>query len=425
MFMFMEPGGYPSKTSYKNLINIIIHSLYSIRFRAAIINLSILAFKILIDFLKIIYLPIIIIFYFSKYRFIQMNYSQIGTLNDNFNIMVKKNLLEGYKSIILIPSSSNFNFTKEIFKNLIIIDNYILNILLLPLKHSRIISCLGKDVSNSFLDINLKLINFGTSAKIFSNYTKKIKKKYALYDFKYEFEKEMKLHIKRNYPHIKLKKTFTLHQRENFFGNTSHLRGSRLSTYIPSIRYLLNSGYNVIRLTNSNSKKLTFKNQAYKEINTDVDINKKFQYYLISKCRGFICSDSGPSSMGTLFSTPVYQTNVQGTIMSGFSKESLFLPKKIKLKKKLISFKKAIDLDYFSGHYLCINYLNKHGFKTTDNTKSELLDGIKEFENLNKKVVQTNRQKKFKEYLPEYFELRHYKSNISDSFIRSNIKLFS
>ena len=35
------------------------------------------------------------------------------------------------------------------------------------------------------------------------------------------------------------------------------------------------------------------------------------------------------------------------------------------------------------------------------------------------------RQKKFKESIPDYMELKHYKSNIADSFIKENMKFFS
>ena len=426
MFTLVKPLRYPSKSTYKNSIINIAHSLLSFNKLDLFHELLLITFMTLINFLKILYLPVIILFYFSKYRFIELNHSQMGTLNDNLSIMVKKNVLNGYKSIILIPSHYNFNFVKKIFKNLIIIDNNLLNILLLPLKHTRIISCTGDDINPTYLNSNFKLINSSPFAKIHTQYENSLKKKDTLYDFKNNFEKEMKLHVKKNYSHFKLNNTFVFHHRENYFARTGNSRGSELETYLPSIKYLLNKGYGVLRISHSKSKKLFFKNKLYKEINTDLAINKKLQYYLVSNCRGFICCDSGPASMGPIFSTPIYCTNMNGTIIAAVSKKSLFILKKIKLKTKLISYKKAIDLEYLSGIHLCKKRAEELGFELVNNTKKEILQGLKEFENLTKKKVkQTGRQKKFKESLPDFIEFKHTKSNICDSFIANNSKFFS
>ncbi|MDC1185245.1 TIGR04372 family glycosyltransferase [Candidatus Pelagibacter ubique] len=388
-------------------------------------DLLVFIFLTLINFLKIIYFPIILLFYFSKYRFIELNYSQIGTVNQNLDVMVKKNLLDGYKSIILIPKHSDYSFIKEIFKNLIIIDNTLLNILLLPMKHTRLVSCKSDQVDPTFLNANLQLVNVAPMAKVYAEYKKNKKGKDTLYDFNDIFEKKMKDHMKANYSNFKISKTFIFHHRENYYSNTSNLRGSNISSYLPSIKYLLKKGYGVIRLTQSTSKKLIFKEKLYKEINTDLDFNKRLQYYLISKCRGFICCDSGPKAIGSLLSIPTYNTNMQGIIITAVTNRSIFILKKIKFRNKLISYKEAIDLNYFSGYHLCNSYLQKNDFEIINNTKNEILKGLKEFERLNKKKTQSKKQKNFKESLPDYIDFKYYKSNISDSFIKNNIKLFS
>jgi len=177
MFSHVKPLKYPAKSTYKNSIINITHSLSPFNKRDLIHEFLLIIFMTLVNFLKILYLPVIILFYFSKYRFIEMNHSQMGTVNDNLNVMVKKNVLKGYKSIILIPSYYNFNFIKRIFKNLIIIDNNLLNILLLPLKHSRLISCTGDDTNPTYLNGNLKLINSSPFAKTQIQYKNSLKKK--------------------------------------------------------------------------------------------------------------------------------------------------------------------------------------------------------------------------------------------------------
>ena len=110
MFTLVQPLMYPAKTSYKNiLINTFFH-LLNLNIKDFINTLILLIFFLFIDILKILYLPIIIFFFFSKYRFVQLQYNQIGASTQHLNIMVKKNFIDGYKSIILIPSTNEFSF---------------------------------------------------------------------------------------------------------------------------------------------------------------------------------------------------------------------------------------------------------------------------------------------------------------------------
>jgi putative glycosyltransferase (TIGR04372 family) len=188
---------------------------------------------------------------------------------------------------------------------------------------------------------------------------------------------------------------------------------------------LLNKGYGVIRLTHSKSQKLNFKNKLYKEINTDFDFNKKLQFFLLLKCKGFIATDSGPNSIGSLLSIPVYNTNVYGINVNGVNKKSLYILKKVKLNKKILTYRDLIDLNYYRGYYLSKRYSAKIGFKVIDNNKKEILDGLKEFIRLKTMSRPNNAQIKFKKSLPNYIELKYYLSNISKVFIKKNTRLFS
>lgn len=188
MFTLVEPLLYPSRASYKNLSINLFSYFFNLKIKDFTKSVFLILFLILVDILKIIYFPVIIFFYFSKYRFVQINYSQIGAVTQYLNVMVKKNLIDGYKSIILIPSYSNFSFIKEIFKNLIIIDNVLLNILLLPLKHTSLISCTNEKIDH-FLDSNLQLINSSPFSKIFLKY-RLLNKKNDLFKFKDDFKKK-------------------------------------------------------------------------------------------------------------------------------------------------------------------------------------------------------------------------------------------
>ncbi len=325
MYILVQPLLYPTKTTYKNILINTFFFLSNLNIKDFIKTLILLIFFLFIDILKILYLPIIIFFYFSKYRFVQLDHSQIGASTQYLNIMVKKNLIDGYKSIILIPSTTEFSFFSEIFENLIIVNSLFLNILLLPLKHSDYISCTTKTMDHH-LDANFELINFSPFSKI-TNKFKKLKKKKTknLFKFKEKYVKENYNYFKKKYPHVDLKKTIILHHRERNYKRTSKLRGSLISTYKPSIRYLLSKGFVVIRLIHSRSTKLFFKNKKYIEINMEELVNKKLQFLILKKCKGFIATDSGPNSIGSLLDIPVYNTNVYGINVNAINKSGVYI----------------------------------------------------------------------------------------------------
>ena len=422
MFILVGRFSYPSHTSFYNLFSNILFNLLHLRINFLIKNIFTILFLFFLNILKLIYTPLIIMIYFSNYRFVQINYSQVGVLNYHLDVMIKKNSINGYKSIILVPSYSDFAFVKDIFKNLIIINNLFLNVILLPLKHSSLISCKVKDVDH-LVSSNFKLINSSPSSKINLRYNSLNKGKNE-YQFRNSFEINMKSYFMKNYANLDISKTFIIHNRESNYKNTSHLRGSKLSNYIPAIKYLLAKGYGVIRLTHSKSNKVNIKNKKYVEINTDLNFNKKLQYYLILKSKGFICNSSGPSSIGSLLSVPVLHVNVFGVNTNAVTQKSIFIPKIIKVKNKNLSFKDIIELNYYGGYYLSNSYSNKLHFKAIENTSKEILQGLKEFISLKDKSKQSRKQKQFKFSLPDYMEMKHYKSNISKSFLEKNSNYF-
>ena len=423
MFTSVQPLMYPAKTSYKNiLINIFFH-LLNLDIKYFIKTLILLIFFLFIDILKILYLPIIIFFYFSKYRFVQLQYNQIGASTQHLNIMVKKNFIDGYKSIILIPSTTEFSFFSEIFENLIIVNNLFLNILLMPLKHTKFISCTTKKMEH-LLNSNLQLVHSSPFSKITNKFKKLNKKKTKnLFKFKEKYVKENYNYFKKKYPHVDLKKTIIIHHRERNYKRTSHLRGSLISTYKPSIRYLLSKGFVVIRLIHSKSTKLFFKNKKYIEINMEELVNKKLQFLILKKCKGFIATDSGPNSIGSLLDIPVYNTNVYG-INPGSNKDTVYILKKIKRFNKTLTYKESLDLGYYKSYYLSARYMKELGLDVIDNSAEEILQGLKEFIKLNNKYKPNKKQINFKNSLPDYIEFKHYDSNISNFFIKKNKTLF-
>ena len=140
-YIFVYPKFRVDEFNFNNSIINLIYFLKKKKYIQLIKLLIILFFYLIINLSKIIYLPIIIIIYFTKYRFAQISYTQIGHLNELINFMTKRNYINGYKTIYLIPNDSDFYFISRIFKKLIIINNIFLNLILLPLKYSSFISC--------------------------------------------------------------------------------------------------------------------------------------------------------------------------------------------------------------------------------------------------------------------------------------------
>ena len=70
-----------------------------------ILRLLILFKEILISLISIIYLPLIILLYFTKYRFLHLNSWQVGAYIQSLDTIVKSNLIKEkkYKIFFLYP----------------------------------------------------------------------------------------------------------------------------------------------------------------------------------------------------------------------------------------------------------------------------------------------------------------------------------
>ena len=180
----------------------------------------------------------------------------------------------------------------------------------------------------------------------------------------------------------------------------------------------------MIRLIHSKSTKLIFKNKKYIEINMEELVNKKLQFLILKKCKGFIATDSGPNSIGSLLNIPVYNTNVIGINVNAINKSGVYILKKIKRLNKTLTYKELIDLGYYKGFCYSRRYAEKIGLSPIDNSAEEILLGLKEFIKLNNKYKPNKKQINFKNSLPDYIELKHYDSNISNAFIKKNETLF-
>jgi hypothetical protein len=289
-YIFIGKLQNPAKSNYFNLFTGLGFFFYKLNMKVFFVILYRIIFKFTLDILKFIYLPFIIIIYFTKIRFVRIDYSQIGTLLLDLDRQVKYYLLNNKIPIICIPKSIKRSYIKKIFQNLVVIDNIIINILFLPLINSRIVS---SDISINDLAFN--------KCTLFE-----IRRKFGLipmykevYKFKPNYNKEMEEYFYQNFLNYDLKKTFVLHIRDNNYYSSSYIRSANENNYIPVINFLLKNNYYVIRIVHSKSNKLSFSGN-YCELNCDIDLNQLFQFYLIANCKGFLACNSGPVWFGAL-----------------------------------------------------------------------------------------------------------------------------
>ncbi len=424
IFIIVEPKRYPSDVSNLKILNNLFFFLKDLKFKSFLKELLVLIFFNFIFFLKIIYFPISLIILKLNLKFTQLNFSQVGILNEHLNFMVKQNKLDGFNSIILIPKNSKFGFLKEVFENLRIIDNRLLNVLLIPLKHSEICSCKTNKIDN-FLNKNFELKLKAPHSKIFNRYEKSTKNSNTFILSK-EYIKKEEQKFFSEHKNLDLNRLIIFHHRENFFNKTSDLRGSLLETYIEGIELLLQKKYSVMRLIDKSSKRIPFFNKNYFELSVDELQNKKSQFFLIKKSKGFLGTSSGPISIASLFNTPILETNIYGQRTNAFTKKGSYILKKVKKDGEILSYDQVIKLKFYKGFYYSRRKLQKEGISIVNNSSEEIYKAIEHFDYLLSGVnyEPTIEQKNFKKFLPDYMELKFANSNIDPNFINLNRKLF-
>jgi len=415
-YVFIGKLQKPAKSNYFNLFNGLGFFFYKLNMKVFFVILYRIIYKFTLDILKIIYSPFIIIIYFTKIRFVRIDYFQIGTLLLDLDRQIKYYLLNNKIPIICIPKSIKRSYIKKIFQNLIVIDNIIINILFLPLIYSRIISS----------DISIDDIVFN-KCTIFE-----IRRKFGLisaykdfYKFKPDYNKEMEEYFCRNFLNYDLKKTFVLHIRDNNYYPSSYLRCGNENNYRPAINFLLKNNFCVIRIVHSKSNKLSIPGN-YFELNCDIDFNQLFQFYLIANCKGFLCCNSGPSYFGVLFNIPMLILNFFSNYSPGFKDNDLYVPKKIlNFEGRTLTYKQIFDSKIKQRDFATIHNIEKNKLKIIENSEDEILNATKEFIELNytdKRQISLN-QINFKKSIPNTLELRNT-GNISDSYIKNNSELF-
>ena len=166
----------------------------------------------------------------------------------------------------------------------------------------------------------------------------------------------------------------TLHVRDNFLDKPGYGRNADILSYLPAIKEITSKGGIVIRIGDSNSKKLP-QMKGYLDATGNISKNGELDIFLMSKCRFMIGTLSGPLIVPQTFGVPVLSTNAPDFYKNIFLPNSLVIPKLIRdTAGNLLTFN-----DIFNATELWTDsYLPKSkqsSLTWVDNTQEDILMG--------------------------------------------------
>ena len=408
-FIFVEPENRCCIFSKKNIFKNIIYYSREKKIKKLFKNFFFLIRIILLNVLQILYLPIIIFFYFSKFRFPRINSNQIGVMAHHIDAMIKYTILEKKKPIIIIPKFSKYETTFRYLLNdkFIYSNNNFIYILSLPLLFFDKIS-IGPEYVETFFD-DEKIINKNFYNKILLNCRRKRKYK-NFCKFSKNRNKYLKNIFKKNFKDINLKKTIVIHTRDKSFYPTSHLRTSKFKSYLKTIKYILGKKFFIIRIVNKKQKS-NFKHRKYCEFFYEKFKDKDLQLFIIQNSYAMISNHGGLSSVGAMLDIPLYQTNVMPYDHSHANKlTDSVLFKKVFKNKKLLNIKEInAQKDIKYGTF---SIVKKKNINIQDNSENEICTFFKKFLSFLNNSKSKKRARKMKKYFNNKTSIFYSEANI-------------
>jgi putative glycosyltransferase (TIGR04372 family) len=200
-------------------------------------------------------------------------------------------------------------------------------------------------------------------------------------------------------------KIVCIHVRDSSFHNDKNRRSYRnptIENYYDSINYLLDKGYSVFRLGLVAEKKIQIFNKNFFDLPFLItpDEIEFLQFYLVENCQFFIAHESGPQYLPWFQNKPTLYTNVfKFFYLTSPNINCRYTFRKIfdKKKNKLLNLREYLRLPYA---YHDVNKYNDN-FLFIENTKEELLNSLKEFEEhyINKNWKLSNLQIEFNDFI--------------------------
>ena len=423
IFKPINPIDFDGKKIFRpNIFKKILYTLRDTTFKKIfngwlVLRLLILFKEILFFLISIIYLPLIILLYFSRFRFLHINSWQVGAYIQSLDTIVKSNLIgeKKYKIFFLYPGFlKNNKFIDTFYADHIVIkENFFLYLFLLSLINSRFVGL----TNWKYETINPN----STFNKIHSEFKLKYRN-YILAKDKHINVNKIFNEICIDYNFVENRKIISIHQKDNKYYNGSVSRSSDIKKLNKTIEYLLNKQFYVIRFISDISENLKFNSSCYKEIKIDTDNEKLIQYVILRKSHLVICYQGGIHSYNQIIDVPFLQINStpininpliknkDRTILKKFYSEEL---------NRFLSVREIID---FNLHlHIDIRSLKSKKIKIIKNDEDEIFEATKSIlEN-----SQNNLFEKFISKIPNQVSFKNSDAQISPSFLEKNKYLFS
>tara|TARA_B100000900_G_scaffold72893_1_gene58019 strand:- start:1195 stop:2475 length:1281 start_codon:yes stop_codon:yes gene_type:complete len=368
--------------------------------------------NILIKIFLIIFFPLIIILKYTKFRFVIVNYWQIGAYFRQVSNLYKEQKLNSCKKKFLIYAPKkfviNYEINKIFKKDFIFIENIFLCSILYIFFHSELIRYKILNLDEHDISSKSYYLNFLFKKKNLKiNYIDKEQEKFFFEKFKKEF-----FDLKKN------DKIISMHVRDKSYYNDNSFRNANIETYFKSINYLLSKDYKIFHFGNKVQKKLS-SHKNYYHIDTTDDKYRDLQLYIIKKSKFFIGTNSGPYTIANELDVPVLLTNLfpfHG--IYSYNKNDVTLPKKLIVDGQKVKYEEIFN-DYFQKYLI---YSNR---RVLDNTDDEILEGVKEILNNLDSKHEIDVMEKRKNLSNTLSPNKYAFGKISESYIEKNKDYFN
>lgn len=165
-----------------------------------------------------------------------------------------------------------------------------------------------------------------------------------------------------------------------------NFRDVDVDTFKLTALFLAEKGYYVVRMGKVVEKKFDVQHERIIDYATSELRSDFMDIYLLSRCNFFISTVTGLDCVPQIFRRPGLFTNVvlPGELLPWYPNR-LFIPKKIrdKITRKILPFNTYYEIFNMSQDKLSMMaFLKKHQLEVIQNTEIEILDVVKEMENL-------------------------------------------
>jgi len=282
--------------------------------------------------LSIFYIPIALILFFKKYKFLSINFWQYGAPSQEIGTLLKYlkySKFDTKKLIYLSPKwISNTSNANKLFKSeIIVIENFFLYLMLLPFLMINQITIKPYLADSSHINTKYNLIN----------------DVHQIYEKSFEVFKINKLSKKFKKFILNKKNYIVINIRENkkYFSDRNV---TKINNYKKTINYYLKKKIKIIRILDENDTKIKIYSKEYVELlSNKIDLYDQISLFKFAKFA--IVSQSGPAGYASILDTPFLLVN-------SIDYKTNLVPKKIDLiiyKRSNPKYKKNKRLKYLDN----------------------------------------------------------------------------